>query len=86
MVSRPFVWAACAVIVGSELLESTWRSVLQLWCMVWSVREARELRYAQRIFEDSAHPLSKQKQAVKDTCKAPCDTSGGGGGGDKKNA
>lgn len=36
---------------------------MQLCCMIASVKEARELKYAQRIFEDPTHPLHKPPPA-----------------------
>ena len=60
-VGRWFVCCAFTWITATELVHSTWRSLLQLSCMVHSVREARSLRLAQRIFEDVSHPLSKAK-------------------------
>jgi hypothetical protein len=62
-VSPCFVTAVLMWLMAYEFVASTWRSLLQLRCMLSSVSEARELRYAQRIFEDPTHPLHKTKTA-----------------------
>jgi hypothetical protein len=51
--------AVLLFLMAYELVASTWRSLMQLCCMIASVKEARELKYAQRIFEDPTHPLHR---------------------------
>lgn len=46
-----FIIVILALLTVREVIASTWRSLSQLGCMVYSVKEARRLRYAQKIFE-----------------------------------
>mmetsp|Transcript_55691 Transcript_55691/g.121275 ORF Transcript_55691/g.121275 Transcript_55691/m.121275 type:complete len:99 (+) Transcript_55691:363-659(+) len=47
-------------VKGTEVVENLTRSVLQLFCGVWSVTESRKLRLAQKYFAEA-----DAQQAVK---------------------